>query len=117
MIVNSWQVLCAYIYVVSAVVALFIFLYAGRLVVDLLCGYRGRSCSGCWGHVSQVSLRPSWCTRELLQMLAYEPLLIVIFVEVWPKVAGSFKISDIMAVETPLLPMLPLLLLLWVLCS
>ena len=108
MIVNSWQVLCAYIYVVSAVVALFLFFMQG----DLLLIFFVITVGAVAKVVGAMSVKSPFgqvgAQRELLQMLAYEPLLVVIFVGM-AKVAGSFKISDIMAVQTPLLPMLPLL--------
>ncbi len=108
MIVNSWQVLCAYIYVVSAVVALFIFFMQGDLLLIFFVVTVGAVAQVVGAMSVKSPFGQVGAQRELLQMLAYEPLLIVIFVGM-AKVAGSFKISDIMAVETPLLPMLPLL--------
>ena len=46
--------------------------------------------------------------RELLQMLAYEPLVILTFVGM-SAATGSFMISDIYALDVPLLPHLPFL--------
>ena len=46
--------------------------------------------------------------RELLQMLAYEPLVILTFVGM-SAATGSFMISDIYALDVPLLPPLPFL--------
>ena len=46
--------------------------------------------------------------RELLQMLAYEPLVILTFVGM-SAATGSFMISDIYALDVPLLPDLPFL--------
>ena len=108
MIVNSWQVLCAYIYVVSAVVALFIFFMQGDLLLIFFVVTVGAVAQVVGAMSVKSPFGQVGAQRELLQMLAYEPLLIVIFVGM-AKVAGSFKISDIMAVQTPLLPMLPLL--------
>lgn len=108
MIVNSWQVLCAYIYVVSAIVALFIFFMQGDLLLIFFVVTVGAVAQVVGAMSVKSPFGQVGAQRELLQMLAYEPLLIVIFVGM-AKVAGSFKISDIMAVETPLLPMLPLL--------
>ena len=108
MIVNSWQVLCAYIYVVSAVVALFLFFMQGDLLLIFFVVTVGAVAQVVGAMSVKSPFGQAGAQRELLQMLAYEPLLVVIFVGM-AKVAGSFKISDIMAVETPLLPMLPLL--------
>ena len=46
--------------------------------------------------------------RELLQMLAYEPLVVLTFVGM-SAATGSFMISDIYALDVPLLPHLPFL--------
>jgi len=46
--------------------------------------------------------------RELLQMFAYEPLVILTFVGM-SAATGSFMISDIYALDVPLLPHLPFL--------
>ena len=46
--------------------------------------------------------------RELLQMLAYEPLVILTFVGM-SAATGRFMISDIYALDVPLLPHLPFL--------
>ena len=108
MIVNSWQVLCAYIYVVSAIVALFIFFMQGDLLLIFFVVTVGAVAQVVGAMTVKSPYGQVGAQRELLQMLAYEPLLIVIFVGM-AKVAGSFKISDIVAVETPLLFVLPLL--------
>jgi ech hydrogenase subunit B len=46
--------------------------------------------------------------RELIQMLAYEPLIILVFVGI-SMATGSFMISDVYALEKPLLTQMPFL--------
>lgn len=108
MIVNSWQVLCAYIYFASSVIALFIFFMQGDLLLIFFVVTVGAVAQVVGAMTVKSPYGQAGAQRELLQMLAYEPLLIVVFVGM-AKVAGSFKVSDIMNVSTPLLPTLPLL--------
>ena len=108
MIVNSWQVLCAYIYVVSAVVALFIFFMQGDLLLIFFVVTVGAVAQVVGAMTVKSPYGQVGAQRELLQMLAYEPLLVVVFVGM-AKAAGSFNISDIVKVEEPLLYSLPLL--------
>ena len=108
MIVNSWQVLCAYIYVVSAVVALFIFFIQGDLLLIFFVVTVGAVAQVVGAMTVKSPYGQAGAQRELLQMLAYEPLLVLVFVGM-AKAAGSFNISDIVRVEEPLLFSLPLL--------
>lgn len=108
MIVNSWQVLCSGIYMVSSVIALFVFFMQGDLLLIFFIVTVGAVFQVVGALAVQSPYGQVGAQRELLQMLAYEPLLIVIFVGM-AKVAGSFKISDIVALQEPLLPVLPLL--------
>ena len=108
MIVNSWQVLCAYIYVVSAVVALFIFFMQGDLLLIFFVVTVGAVAQVVGAMTVKSPYGQVGAQRELLQMLAYEPLLVVVFVGM-AKAAGSFNISEIVKVEEPLLYSLPLL--------
>ena len=108
MIVNSWQVLCSGIYMVSSVIALFVFFMQGDLLLISFIVTVGAVFQVVGALAVQSPYGQVGAQRELLQMLAYEPLLIVIFVGM-AKVAGSFKISDIVALQEPLLPVLPLL--------
>ncbi|MBQ4132672.1 MAG: NADH-quinone oxidoreductase subunit H [Desulfovibrionaceae bacterium] len=108
MIVNSWQVLCAYIYLVSAVVALFIFFMQGDLLLIFFVVTVGAVAQVVGAMTVNSPFGQTGAQRELLQMLAYEPLLVMVFVGM-AKAAGSFNVSDIMNVEEPLLFSLPLL--------
>lgn len=108
MIVNSWQVLCSYIYVVSAAIALFIFFMQGDLLLIFFVVTVGAVAQVVGAMTVKSPFGQAGAQRELLQMLAYEPLLIIVFVGM-AKAAGSFNISDIVNVPEPLLFSLPLL--------
>ncbi len=108
MIVNSWQVLCAYIYLASAIIALFIFFLQGDLLLIFFVVTVGAVAQVMGAMTVNSPFGQTGAQRELLQMLAYEPLLVMVFVGM-AKAAGSFNISDIMNVQEPLLFSLPLL--------
>jgi len=104
---NKWQIICAWVYLIAAALActlfflqsdllLIFFVQAVGAVFLVMGAMAGRS------PYSQVGAQ-----RELIQVLTYEPLLVLVFVCMY-LAAGSFNISDILAVESPLLAQLPL---------
>ena len=108
MVVNSWQVLCAYIYVVSSALAVFLFFIQG----DLLLLFFVMTVGAVFQVVGALSVNSPYsqvgAQRELIQMLAYEPLIILVFVGI-SMATGSFMISDVYALEKPLLTQMPFL--------
>ncbi|MFO7597990.1 MAG: complex I subunit 1 family protein, partial [Desulfocurvibacter africanus] len=108
MIVNSWQVFCAYMYLLGAVLSVvLLFLQSDLLLIFFV------QAIGALFLVFGAMSAPSpysqvGAQRELMQILAYEPLLILVFVGIY-LATGSFQISDILAHEQPLLFKLPLL--------
>ena len=101
-IVNFWQVFCAYVYVASAAISVGL-LFAGA---DLLLLFFVQAVGAVFlvfgalaapSPYSQVGAH-----RELLQILAYEPLIILVFVGFY-LATGSFKVADIFATSRPLL--------------
>ncbi|MGJ3523344.1 respiratory chain complex I subunit 1 family protein [Nitratidesulfovibrio sp. D1] len=108
MVVNSWQVMSAYIYVVSSALAVFLFFMQG----DLLLLFFVMTIGAVFQVVGALSVPSPYAQvgaqRELLQMLAYEPLIIVVFVGI-SMATGSFKIADVYAMDTPLLLSMPFL--------
>lgn len=108
MVVNSWQVLCAYIYVVSSALAVLLFFMQGDLlllffVMTIGAVFQVAGALSMSSPYSQVGAQ-----RELLQMLTYEPLIILVFVGM-SMAGGSFLITDIYSLEEPLLLSMPLL--------
>ncbi|MEG6551136.1 complex I subunit 1 family protein [Desulfocurvibacter africanus] len=108
MIVNSWQVFCAYMYLLGAVLSVvLLFLQSDLLLIFFV------QAIGALFLVFGAMSAPSpysqvGAQRELMQILAYEPLLILVFVGIY-LATGSFQISDILTHEQPLLFKLPLL--------
>ncbi len=108
MVVNSWQVMSAYIYVLSHALAVLLFFMQG----DLLLLFFVMTIGAVFQVVGALSVPSPYAQvgaqRELLQMLAYEPLIIVVFVGI-SMATGSFKIADVYAMEKPLLLSMPFL--------
>lgn len=108
MVVNSWQVMSAYIYVLSSALAVLLFFMQG----DLLLLFFVMTIGAVFQVVGALSVPSPYAQvgaqRELLQMLAYEPLIIVVFVGI-SMATGSFKIADVYAMDKPLLLSMPFL--------
>lgn len=108
MVVNPWQALSAYVYLASAVTSVFIFFMQG----DLLLIFFVLTIGAVFLVIGALSAPSPYSQiggqRELLQMLAYEPLLILVFVSM-AMVTGSFRITAILDHPTPLLYDLPLM--------
>ncbi|EPR44066.1 respiratory-chain NADH dehydrogenase subunit 1 [Desulfovibrio sp. X2] len=107
-IVNVWQVFCAYTYLAAAAISVGL-LFAGS---DLLLLFFVQAVGAVFLVFGALSAPSPYsqvgANRELLQILAYEPLIILVFVGIY-LTTGSFKISAILAQNQPLLPQLPLL--------
>ena len=107
MVVNAWQVFCAYVVLVSSALAVFLFFMQG----DLLLIFFVLTVGAVFQVIGAMSVPSPYsqigAQRELIQMLTYEPLLILAFVGVAMK-TGSFNISAVYALDAPLLPSLPL---------
>ncbi|MDQ7830198.1 MAG: complex I subunit 1 family protein [Desulfovibrionaceae bacterium] len=108
MVVNPWQALSAYVYLAAAVTSVFIFFMQG----DLLLIFFVLTIGAVFLVVGALSAPSPYSQiggqRELWQMLAYEPLLVLVFVSM-AMVTGSFKITAILDHPTPLLFELPLM--------
>ena len=107
MVVNPWQVFCAYVVLVSSALAVFLFFMQG----DLLLIFFVLTIGAVFQVIGAMSVPSPYsqmgAQRELIQMLTYEPLLILAFVGVAMK-TGSFNIAAVYALDAPLLPSLPL---------
>lgn len=105
---NPWLVFSAYISLLASATALLLFFLQGDLlllffVMTVGAVFRVAGALSVPSPFSNVGAQ-----RELLQMLAYEPLIILVFVGI-SGATGSFMISDIFALDEPLLPHLPLI--------
>jgi ech hydrogenase subunit B len=108
MVVNPWQALSAYVYLAAAVTSVFLFFMQGDLLLIFFVLTIGAVFLVVGALAAPSPYSQIGGQRELFQMLAYEPLLILVFVSM-AMVTGSFKIADIYAHATPLLFELPLM--------
>lgn len=108
MVVNPWQVFCALMYLLGAVLAVVLLFLQSDLLLIFFVQAIG-ALFLVFGALSTPSpFSQVGAQRELLQILTYEPLLILVFVGMY-LATGSFQVSDILAHEQPLLYRLPLL--------
>jgi len=102
MIVNLWQILCAYVYLVAAILTVVLL----ALKSDLLLIFFVLAVGGVFLVIGALAAQSPYsqigAQRELIQMLTYEPLLILVFVSIY-LVTGSYKISEILKFQEPLL--------------
>jgi ech hydrogenase subunit B len=108
LVVNVWQAFCAYCYVAAASIALVLFF----LQSDLLLIFFVQAVGAVFLVVGALSSTSPYSQigahRELLQILSYEPLLVLVVVGFYLE-TGSFKLTDIWAWNHPLLLKLPFL--------
>lgn len=107
-VANPWLVFSAYMCLLSSATAVLLFFLQGDLLLLFFV-----MTVGAVFRVAGALCVPSpfsnvGAQRELLQMLAYEPLIILTFVGM-SMASGSFLISDILALDSPLLIHLPFL--------
>jgi ech hydrogenase subunit B len=107
-VVNVWQAFCAYGYLAAAAIAVVLFLFRSDLLLIVFVQAVG-SVFLVGGALSSTSpFSQVGAHRELLQILAYEPFLVLVTVGIYLE-TGSFKVSDVLAWEQPLLLKLPFL--------
>jgi len=106
---SAWQVVCAYIYTIMSALGLVML----ALQQDLLAIFFVISVGSVFFVVGAMSTHSPYSDvgghRELIQMLAYEPLLILVILGIYMSV-GSFRVSDMLAFKEPLALRLPLML-------
>ena len=104
---NSWQIICAWVYLIGAALSCVLFF----LQSDLLLIFFVQAVGAVFLVMGAMAGRSPYshvgAQRELIQILTYEPLLVLVFVCLY-LAAGSFNVGDILAVEKPLLLKLPL---------
>ena len=105
---NAWLVLCAYLYVMSSAFAVFLFFAQA----DLLLIFFVMTIGAVMQVVGALSVQSPYsqvgAQRELIQMLVYEPLIIMVFIGIALK-TGSFSIDSVYSLEQPLLYSMPAL--------
>ena len=106
--VNVWQVFCAYAYLSASMIAVVLFALGADLLLVLFTQAVGAVFLVVGALSSTSPFSRVGAHRELLQMLSYEPLLVLVAVGIYLQ-TGSFKIADARAWGTPLLLKLPFL--------
>jgi ech hydrogenase subunit B len=107
-IVNIWQAFCAYCYVAANSIALVLFFLQSDLLLILFILAVGAVFLVVGALASTSPFSQIGAHRELLQILTYEPLLILVTMGIYLE-TGSFKITTVMAWDRPLLLKLPFL--------
>lgn len=108
MIANTWQITCSWVYLVAAALSVML-LFMGQ---DLLLIFFIQAIGAVFLVMGALSVPSPYSQiggqRELLQILTYEPVLVLVFVGVY-LVTGSFKAGAAFAYPEPLLIKMPLL--------
>lgn len=108
MVVNQWQILCAWVYMIAAAVSVALFFAQGDLLLIFFVQAVGAVFLVMGAMAAKSPYSQVGAQRELMQILAYEPVLILVFVGFY-MVTGSFSIEAIWSQEMPLLAKMPLL--------
>lgn len=108
MLLNGWLAFCSYVYLVSSALAVFLFFFQA----DLLLVFFVMTVGAVFQVIGALSVPSPYsqigAQRELLQMLTYEPLIILVFIG-FAVQTGSFSIASIYAFDTPLICSMPLM--------
>lgn len=107
-VVNVWQVFCAYCYIAASSIALVLFFLQSDLLLILFVQAVGAVMLVVGALSSTSPYSHIGAHRELLQILSYEPLLVLVVVGFYLE-TGSFKLTSIYAWREPLLLKLPFL--------
>jgi len=108
MVVNVWQAFCAYCYVAASSIALVLFFLQSDLLLILFVQAVGALFLVIGAFSSTSPFSQIGAHRELLQILSYEPLLVLVTVGIYLE-TGSFKIQTVYGADAPLLLKLPFL--------
>jgi len=108
MVTNTWQALCAYVYVVGAALSVVLLCLGADLLLIFFVLTVGGVFMVMGAFASPSPYSQIGGQRELLQMLAYEPLLILVFAAI-AAVTGSFKVTAVFGHARPLLYDIPLM--------
>ncbi|BDQ34928.1 respiratory chain complex I subunit 1 family protein [Pseudodesulfovibrio portus] len=108
MVVNQWQILCAWVYLIAAATSVALFFAQGDLLLIFFVQAVGAVFLVMGAMAAKSPYSQVGAQRELMQILAYEPVLILVFVGFY-LVTGSFSIEAVWSQEMPLLAKMPLL--------
>jgi ech hydrogenase subunit B len=108
MVVNVWQAFCAYAYVTAAAIAVVLFFMKSDLLLILFIQAVGAVFVVVGALSSTSPYSQVGAHRELLQILSYEPLIILVIAGIYLE-TGSFKITAVYDWPQPLLLKIPFL--------
>ena len=100
--VNAWLILCSYLTLMSSALAVFLFFFQADLLLIFFVMIIGAVFQVMGALSVNSPFSQVGAQRELLQMLTYETLIIMVIVGIALK-TGSFSITAIYALDTPLL--------------
>jgi len=107
-VVNVWQAFCAYAYLAASAIAVVLFFLKSDLLLILFIQAVGAVFVVIGALSSTSPFSQVGAHRELLQILSYEPLLILVIAGIYVE-TGSFKIQAVYAWDQPLIFKLPFL--------
>jgi ech hydrogenase subunit B len=108
LVVNVWQAFCAYGYLAASAIAVVLFFLQSDMLLIVFIQAVG-AVFVVMGALSSTSpYSQVGAHRELLQILSYEPLLILVIAGIFVE-TGSFKINAIYLLDQPLIVRLPFL--------
>ena len=103
-VTNPWLIFSSYVCLMASAIALLMFFMQGDMLLLFFVMTVGAVFKVAGALSADSPYSNVGAQRELLQMLAYEPLVILTFVGM-SAATGSFMISDIYALDVPLLPL------------
>jgi len=107
-VVNVWQAFCSYCYLAATAISVVLFFLQSDLLLILFIQAVGAVFLVIGALSSTSPYSQVGAQRELLQILSYEPLLVLVTVGIYLE-TGSFKIGQVYAWDEPLLLKLPFL--------
>jgi len=108
MVVNQWQILCAWVYMIAAATSLALFFAQSDLLLIFFVQAVGAVFLVMGAMATKSPYSQVGAQRELIQILAYEPVLILVFVGFY-MVTGSFSLDAVWSQDMPLISKMPLL--------
>lgn len=104
---NFWQVFCAWIYLIAAALSVGLLFAQSDLLLIFFVQAIGAIFLVMGGLASPSPYSQVGAHRELIQVLTYEPLIILVFASIF-MATGTFRIDEILTLKEPLLIKLPL---------
>jgi len=108
MIAHRFQPMCTYVYLAAAILSVALFFAQSDLLLIFFIQAVGAVFLVIGAFIVPSPYSQAGANRELIQILTYEPLIIIVLSGI-RLCTGSFKISAVYAMDTPLLVNMPLM--------